>query len=647
VDKIIALTVERVDEGYEISYNGMPSPDRVPADALDVPALVAFAGDAAGGYVTSSVVQARGDELFRFLIGDRPWAAPFRQELERSEGVHIRLEIEVDELRPVPWELLYDKDSDAFLALMPQVRLSRVGSSQAALRDVERPIQMVILTTDVLRTDKDAEADAIWEVLSPVQRDGIVYAREVRCRLHGDLPWPGECDVLHVSGRLGELCGHLEQLLDICRKSRPQVVFLGASRGRMVLDERIHLMWSLQHDARVPVVVGPYAMTSRRSTVVLAQEFYRGMVNQLSTQVAVARARRSMAPRPFRVAQRFQEFDWAGLVLYQSQDDGPSWGGLVRGVPAGTSGGAAETEEVLAGTAMDEWIDDPTAVGLGTELEVDAGRPQARGPGQALEAETWDAMAAPEAYAADLAPKHQDRLLEDLRAFLQGHVSEEATLDMLRAALHADEIERRVDAVRALGLLGQGQQPAREELIDLVADWQSETADALLRREAVAQLGYIHDQAALDALLGALADPDASVRREAYRALFRASEEAGAEPPLVRRKLPLTSAQASEWVSELRQYVSSVLDLAPRKRIEAMEQVEALRLELIYPRPRPAKIETLLRDLGSWSAEVQRLAVEVKEKIEVSAPTEASPPSEVSAAVDASADAGDGEGGEP
>jgi hypothetical protein len=117
----------------------------------------------------------------------------------------------------------------------------------------------------------------------------------------------------------------------------------------------------------------------------------------------------------------------------------------------------------------------------------------------------------------------------------------------------------------------------------------------------------------------AIADPDPAVRQAARSALARIRQQADTEPQPPRARLPLGSAEASEWVAPLRQAVAAAPDLSPRQRVMAMKQVEALRLELMHPRPETGRVHVFLDALAAVSPPIATLAADLKGRLEFAA----------------------------
>ena len=614
IEKVITCTIQDATDGYTISYSGWPKTTKVPADALDVSSLASLAADAAEGYATTEEVIRWGKTLFQFLVCDRLWAGSFQNDLERSESVHLRLDIRSPALQPVPWEWMYDGE---FLLLMPQVHCSRVDALQPPVRPFGRPIRVVVLTPATSGRELKQEADAIFDALSQAQRSGRVSFLQANYPSAARIP---KCEILHVSGRSDDLLALSPRLVEVCQRSKPLVAYLsvfgGAAAGKLS-----RLMDALQQEGKVPVIIGASPWIPW-SSVVLSAEFYKGMATGLSTAAAVARARRQLS-RVQAQLQQGHEFDWTGLILYQSTAEGIAFsqaGRMAQATPAESFAPPTQTtQEIASSTGMMGAESDPwgsPAQPAGTLESAPSFSTEELGLPVLPPSQTPVSLATP--------PEREDTL-ESLRQFLRQHRAGNDTLDLLGSALQSPERRQQTAAVETLGLLGEQQPQARRMLIELVGD--REGRNALVRRTAVEQLGHLSGSEALDALLLATTDPEEDVRRAARNALMRVGRQAQAEPKRVLLELPLTSHQAIEHIAPLRQAVVGVSHLSPREQIEAMKQVETLRFELIRSRPRPLEVNALLEALGTVSPEIRGLTMNLKGRIELVTPEpETSPP---------------------
>ena len=506
-------------------------------------------------------------------------------------------------------------------------------------------VTVLVLLPDGADESSDREADAVFEALSPAQRDGLVVARQVPYRLPAPPARLGGCDILHISGRYDELVGNEDWLVAVCQQASPLLVYCScyadgsephdAANGEApeVTSTAAgfpNLAAILQREAGIPVALSLEGRTTRASLSTAADEFYRGLAGGLPTPAAVARARRQVAlalePGHAAVAERL--LDWAGLVLYQSDEHGLllTEAGLVSTAaePATAIRGDEEPAQRSA-RMMKNGAPDPFGSLARRDVQRWSVKPRRRalggiatGPGEG-QAALLSSLARALGESASQG-ESDDAVLDRVRAGLSTHPVEEKTLDLLREALRSDDRRRQVAAVEALGLIGGGQPAARDILVMLVAGPECGTVAPIVRHTAIRQLGRIADQPAIEALLLTMVDPDQEVRELARQALAHASRSAGATLGQARIRLPLQSVEAMRWVAPLRRAIANDKDLPPRQRVDKMAEVEALRLELIRPRPRPSRLGALFENLDGMSPEIKSLVLDLKKRIEWGVP---------------------------
>ncbi|MBN1933972.1 MAG: CHAT domain-containing protein [Anaerolineae bacterium] len=589
-------------------------------DALPLDQAVEFAHHVSQGSTSAGEAQDWGQRLYTALIGDHPWASDVEGLLNQGDYLHIRLDVRAPALRPLLWELIYH---DQFLSLLPQVRLSRIGP-QPLQRAFGRPVQIVVLAANIPQFQANQEAEAIYSVLNQAQREGQVFVRPI------DYP-PGatlaqtlsrmqiaQCDILHLIGHievsenqpwfyLDAQPAPFRDLIQACQTLKPQVVYFSACNGTAVPngDPARSPAYLLQQQANVPVVIGPYGTTTVWSSQQFAVEFYRALVSGLNAAAAVARARRQLYMALQESPGRGYAFDWAGPLLYQSDDKGFAL----------TMAGQPVQETPVAKT--------PAASHMAVEDAFDSIPEVFQSINEivSLPATTWvEAMPTVTQLDSESPPPIDAALpglSDEIRALLQTHIAQDTTLDALNEVLHRPNAARaqKETAIEALGLLGQQQAMARRLLINLATD-QADEQTTYLRRKAVEQLGSIRDQSALDALLIATTDPDGQVRAGAQKALNRASHQASTQRRQGQLLLPIPSTEATRQIAPLRQAVSTLKSLAPRERIDLLKQVETLRFELMRPQSRPEQIESILQALSALSPEVKSIIMALKGQIE-------------------------------
>lgn len=627
-ERIITLTL---NEGHTVRYvteladqtaplllNEQPLNEQ-PLDEQALDQAAEFARYVSQGNTSVEETQTWGEKLYAALIGDHPWAGDVEGLLNQGDYVHLRLDVRAPALHSVPWELMYHGQ---FLSLLPQVRLSRIGS-RVQRRPFGRPVQIVVLAANIPQFQANQEAEAIYGVLNQAQREGQVFVRPVDYPAGATLKQTLErmqitrCDILHLIGHIevGESQPWLyldaqpapfSELIAACQTLKPQIVYFSTCNGTAVPGgDPARSPVYLLHQAGVPVVIGPYSMTTVWSSQQFAVEFYRALIGGLNAAAAVARARRQLYLALQESPGRGYLFDWAGPLLYQSDDAGFAL--AMAGQPV---------QEALVAKA-------PSAGHMALEYAFGSPEPtptteeSAHIPPMASVIEALPAIMQTETVPPPPMEVSLPGLSDGIRSFMQTHIAQDTTLDTLNGVLHSADAarEQKETAVEALGLLGQQQAMARRLLINLTTD-QANRQTAYLRRKAVEQLGGIQDQSALDALLIATTDPDGQVRAAAQKALNQAGKQASAQRRQGQLLLPIPSTEATRQIAPLRQAVSTLKSLAPRERIDMLKQVESLRFELIRPHSRPKQIEAILQTLSTLSPEVKSIAMALKGQIE-------------------------------
>ncbi len=636
-ESVISIVVEQGDEGWSLKYAGGPAAMSEAGCALDVAAWSDLAGYMAQGHIAQEDAQQIGLALYRFVIGERAWQSEWKKVWDQSDYVHLRLDVRAAPLRAWPWELLYDEGE--FLALSPRLRLSRVADVVAA-RSFDLPVQVVILASNIPQFQSQAEADMLYEVLNPAQREGQVFVRPVLYPPQQSLAQvverlrPSRCDVLHLSGHV-DVSGSepllwldekqpisFAELAYVCGQLKPLMVYLNACNGATTWGSNKSPVTQLQQ-AGVPVILGPVGITTNWAAFLLAAEFYRGLAGGMPSAAAAARARRQFRLTWEQSVGQGEPFEWAGLALYQADAEGFS---LAQAGRSQVSVAAAESRGELlavksplrAGHMADDVLDPTAGTSPDVLPEVLLTPPETTpvlSP-TTLSPTTLSPMPVM-ALPTTAGPAAPPGISERARVFLSTHAAQDETLRRLAEVLRsptAGRLEQEA-AVEALGVLGQRQAEALRLLVQ-VTTRSGDGAAATLRRKAVEQLAFIRDQTAFDALLVALTDPDESVRRAALSALDAASQQAQAQRVNVRLKLPLDSRAADERVSPLRQAVLSLPVESPRRRVDMLRQIEWLRFDLMHPRARHTEIARRLESLSGDSPELKSLALDLQAQIE-------------------------------
>ena len=135
------------------------------------------------GRTNADLLKALGDKLFQALLPP-DIQAHFRASLAGARaadrGLRIRLVVEPPELSGLPWEFLYDSDTNTFLANSTETALSRYipyPMPRREIRDASPPLQVLLVISDPADLDPlDAggEEALIHEALAAHLADGLV-----------------------------------------------------------------------------------------------------------------------------------------------------------------------------------------------------------------------------------------------------------------------------------------------------------------------------------------------------------------------------------------------------------------------------------------------------------------------------------------
>ncbi len=182
------LSLERADEGYRVrvlnSPAGQASADfLLPFSQAELEAFVASLGDARAPDEGLPEMRRFGEALFQAVLpGDVEGI--FRRSLDRAQkqesGLRIRLRLtEAPELTAVPWEVLYDPDSQRFLSLTyetPIVRYLELPVAEEPLL-VSPPLHVLAIVSDpsdLARLNTHQERLRITQALEELAEKGLV-----------------------------------------------------------------------------------------------------------------------------------------------------------------------------------------------------------------------------------------------------------------------------------------------------------------------------------------------------------------------------------------------------------------------------------------------------------------------------------------
>ena len=307
----------------------------------------------ARGVTNEHLLKALGGELFAGLMpGDIE--GHFRAALARAQangqGVRLRLIIEPPELAVLPWELLFDWDTNTYLATSTDTALCRYIPARADIREIgaaSPPLQILLVISDpddLPRLDADGEErmvrDALRENLASGQIvldvlwDATILGINRKLR---EKPY----HVLHFSGHGGFVGGrgHLALLGDD-RRARMvddetfSNLFLGhRSLGLVVLNacrsaggpshRALAGMAPLVVSRGVPAVVSMQYVITEVTGKLFSAEFYHALGLGWPVDAAIQTTRNAIA-----MHVGLDRADFAVPVLYMRAKDGVVLSGL-------------------------------------------------------------------------------------------------------------------------------------------------------------------------------------------------------------------------------------------------------------------------------------------------------------------------------
>jgi hypothetical protein len=383
------LVEQQAEDQYQALVTGSPVGEatsqefRLPFDrqTLEILLLKLDPGRSGTRRVGASTQQQAamdfGGPLFDALFRDEVGVAWSRsQDLSRAQGAGLRLRLRLTgapAIAGLPWELLYDRRTNAFPAQSERTPLVRYLDVPHVPRPllVDGPLRVLAIIsspTDLEPLDVDAEWERLREALAD-RIDGrqVVLDRLPSPRLAELGPWlrrrpthvvhfigHGDFDdrlhegVLYFQDRLGGrtavtssvLGPHLRDhdplrlvVLNACRSARTDAVdpFAGIAQGLV------------QQDATA--VVAMQFPISDRAAVTFTSDFYGSVADGLPVDQAVTSARKALLAE-------FRD-EWATPVLFMRAPDGAIFENVVA-TPASEPTGSTDATPGAAGdTAPD------------------------------------------------------------------------------------------------------------------------------------------------------------------------------------------------------------------------------------------------------------------------------------------------------
>ena len=283
-----------------------------------------------------------GGLLFKSVFADKIGAC-FRssQNIARSRGRQLRIRLRVRNaplLSDLPWEFLYDRQNNHFLALSPFVRELDLSRSSVEPPLIS-PLRILVVNSKpagVETLDGDRELRMLENALTDLRDNGLVELEQLEVATLDELRSQlrrSEWHVLHFIGHGGfedgnggllvfqnargeavevsaeklgfTLAGHPTLrlvLLNACEGARTEVTDPFAGTAQQLMQQGI------------PAVVAMQFEITDDAAIVMSHEFYRALADGVDLDEALTNARLAVLD--------VSDVEWATPVLYMSGEGG-------------------------------------------------------------------------------------------------------------------------------------------------------------------------------------------------------------------------------------------------------------------------------------------------------------------------------------
>ncbi len=293
-------------------------------------------------------IKAFGGKLYESVFADEV-GETLRSSLDeaghRDSGLRLRLHLDdVPELADLPWEYLYHRRLNRFLARSPETPVVRYLDIPERIRPlkVTPPMKVFVVISspsDYRRLDVEREWSKLETALGALQKRNLVELdrvgpatlRGLRRKLH-----TSDCHILHFIGHGGfdkdaqdgvlvfeDEAGrgrwvsgqYLGELLR--RPRRPtRLAILNACEGARgaVMDPYAGAAQSMVQQGIPAVIAMQFAITDE-AAITFTSDFYEALADGYPVDASLAEARRAVFEAEF-------ELEWATPVLYMRSPDG-------------------------------------------------------------------------------------------------------------------------------------------------------------------------------------------------------------------------------------------------------------------------------------------------------------------------------------
>lgn len=288
-----------------------------------------------------------GDGLFQALFSDdvgRCYRASLGEVERRGEGLRIRLRLaDVPELIDLPWELLYDPQSDSFLALSVWTPIVRYLELPVPIKPVGAapPLRILVMISQP-ESANPLEVEEEWKRLQAavkeIETEGLVSVTRLPDATLLSLQRAlrdEEFHIFHFVGHGSFDAAHEDGVLVLEDGDGAERLVSGRDLGAFLRDQRSLGLVVLNSCsgatssgddpftgsaqslvlAGIPAVVAMQTSISDTAAIHFTSEFYGAIANGHAVDTALGEARRSL----FGLGD---DAEWATPVLYMRSPDG-------------------------------------------------------------------------------------------------------------------------------------------------------------------------------------------------------------------------------------------------------------------------------------------------------------------------------------
>lgn len=276
------------------------------------------------------LVKEFGEILYKTIFATdavtKVYSATREKAITEKRSIRISLHIEPDELANLPWELLYERDTDEFLCRVRGTSIVRYMTAPVTppLLDVKPPLKILVILAnpdiaDVRRLDVQREAQNLEQALAYLKQEGFVEVEYVEDgtleSLHRKL-LENEYHVIHFIGHAGYAresktgviifcdpaglpdevtASKLRDVLSVRSESLRLMIINACESGRAGEDNMYSSVAGMLVLLGIPVVLSMQHPVRDTTAAKFAEHLYQRLANGDLIDIAVAEARLAMS----------------------------------------------------------------------------------------------------------------------------------------------------------------------------------------------------------------------------------------------------------------------------------------------------------------------------------------------------------------